>query len=154
MRERRWRRKRDAGPPRDPAVHAPTSRSASSKLATGRRSDARRIVPRDGLFPAIDAMVVTCPRRDGATLRVPFANVFELEGGLVVRYLIFIDNQRAANRMVSVPGVLLACATAAARLRTPPATQAMVVSKAAAAGAVAQSARTVVRVMGGLRVGS
>jgi hypothetical protein len=35
---------------------------------------------------------VTYTRRDGSTLRVPFANVFHLEGGLVTRYLIFIDN--------------------------------------------------------------
>lgn len=35
---------------------------------------------------------VTYTRRDGSALRVPFANVFHLEGGLVTRYLIFVDN--------------------------------------------------------------
>lgn len=35
---------------------------------------------------------VTYVRKDGSTLRVPFANVFRLEGGLVHDYLIFIDN--------------------------------------------------------------
>jgi len=35
---------------------------------------------------------VTYTRRDGSTLRVPFANAFELEGGLVASYLIFVDN--------------------------------------------------------------
>jgi ketosteroid isomerase-like protein len=35
---------------------------------------------------------VTYTRKDGSTLRVPFANVFHLDGGLVREYLIFIDN--------------------------------------------------------------
>ena len=35
---------------------------------------------------------VTYPRKDGSTLRVPFANVFGLDGGRVRDYLIFIDN--------------------------------------------------------------
>lgn len=35
---------------------------------------------------------VTYTRKDGSTLRVPFANVFRMRGGLVGDYLIFIDN--------------------------------------------------------------
>lgn len=35
---------------------------------------------------------VTYTRKDGSTLRVPFANVFRIEGGLVRDYLIFVDN--------------------------------------------------------------
>lgn len=35
---------------------------------------------------------VSYTRRDGSALRVPFANVFRLEGGLIQDYLIFIDN--------------------------------------------------------------
>jgi ketosteroid isomerase-like protein len=35
---------------------------------------------------------VTYVRKDGSTLKVPFANVFHLEGGLVRDYLVFIDN--------------------------------------------------------------
>jgi ketosteroid isomerase-like protein len=35
---------------------------------------------------------VTYTRADGSTLRVPFANVFHLEDGLITGYLIFVDN--------------------------------------------------------------
>ncbi len=35
---------------------------------------------------------VTYTRKDGSTLRVPFANLFRTEGGQVRDYLIFIDN--------------------------------------------------------------
>jgi ketosteroid isomerase-like protein len=36
---------------------------------------------------------VTYTRKDGSTLKVPFANVFRTEGDLVRDYLIFIDNR-------------------------------------------------------------
>ena len=35
---------------------------------------------------------VTYTRRDGSTLTVPFANVFELDGGRIRSYRIYIDN--------------------------------------------------------------
>lgn len=35
---------------------------------------------------------VTYVRKDGSTLKVPFANVFRMEAGLVRDYLIFTDN--------------------------------------------------------------
>ena len=35
---------------------------------------------------------VTYTRKDGSTLKVPFANMFRTEGELVRDYLIFIDN--------------------------------------------------------------
>jgi hypothetical protein len=37
---------------------------------------------------------VTYTRHDGSTLRVPFANVFKVDAGLVAEYLIFVDVSR------------------------------------------------------------
>ncbi len=38
--------------------------------------------------------LVTYTRHDGSTLTVPFANVFEMDGDAIARYLIYVDISR------------------------------------------------------------
>ncbi len=46
----------------------------------------------NGAATAVCEGVVTYTRHDGSSLRVPFVNVFELNGGKIAAYRIYIDN--------------------------------------------------------------
>jgi hypothetical protein len=46
-----------------------------------------------GETSAVGEGIVTYTRLDGTTLTLPFVNVFDLRGGKVARYLIYIDNR-------------------------------------------------------------